>query len=145
MGDGPLYPFFIPYHLVHFETPTSIARVALFRDAARPAARRSGGRGLRRREDETSRPGDVLDDYGMYMTYGEAVNAGEMSAEPLPARGTRRRLQAASATSPRTRCITYDDVELPPNRARRPAACRAVPALPERDLACGSAPGGGRA
>ena len=33
MGDGPLYPFFVPYHLVHFEVPNSIARVVLFRDS----------------------------------------------------------------------------------------------------------------
>src|SRR5258707_9094783 len=33
MGDGPLYPFFHPYHLVHFEVPNSIARVVLFRDS----------------------------------------------------------------------------------------------------------------
>src|ERR1700750_448478 len=37
MGEGPLYPFFTPYHLVHFEVPNAIARVALFRDSvARP-------------------------------------------------------------------------------------------------------------
>ena len=33
MGDGPLYSFFIPYHLVHFEAPNAIARVVLFRDS----------------------------------------------------------------------------------------------------------------
>src|SRR2546427_2649082 len=32
MGDGPLYSFFVPYHLVHFEVPNAIARVVLFRD-----------------------------------------------------------------------------------------------------------------
>ena len=32
MGPGPLYAFFVPYHLVHFEVPLSIARVALLRD-----------------------------------------------------------------------------------------------------------------
>ena len=37
LGQGPLYSFFIPYHLVHFEVPNSIARVVLFRDnLARP-------------------------------------------------------------------------------------------------------------
>ena len=39
MGEGPLYSFFIPYHLVHFEVPNAIARVVLFRDNRRPAAR----------------------------------------------------------------------------------------------------------
>ena len=33
MGAGPLYSFFIPYHLVHFEVPSAIARVALFGDS----------------------------------------------------------------------------------------------------------------
>ena len=32
MGPGPLYSFFIPYHLVHFEVPFAIARVVLLRD-----------------------------------------------------------------------------------------------------------------
>jgi hypothetical protein len=32
MGAGPLYSFFIPYHLVHFEVPNAIARAVLFRD-----------------------------------------------------------------------------------------------------------------
>ena len=26
MGEGPLYAFWVPYHLVHFETPSAIAR-----------------------------------------------------------------------------------------------------------------------
>ena len=40
MGDGPLYSFFIPYHLVHFEVPNAIARVVLLRDSvARPLGR----------------------------------------------------------------------------------------------------------
>ena len=36
MGEGPLYSFFIPYHLVHFEVPNAIARVVLFRDSLAP-------------------------------------------------------------------------------------------------------------
>ena len=30
MGAGPLYAFFLPYHLVHFEVPNAIARTALY-------------------------------------------------------------------------------------------------------------------
>ena len=37
MGKGPLYSFFIPYHLVHFEVPFAIARAVLFRDSRREA------------------------------------------------------------------------------------------------------------
>ena len=36
MGEGPLYSFFIPYHLVHFEVPNAIARVVLFRNYVLP-------------------------------------------------------------------------------------------------------------
>ena len=34
LGDGPLYSFYTPYHLCHFEVPNSVARAALFADAA---------------------------------------------------------------------------------------------------------------
>src|SRR5262245_56827081 len=80
MGDGPLFPFFIPYHLVHFEVPNAIARVVLFRDnVAKPL----GGTvvevcAVAKRD---LRVGEILDDYGMYMTYGEAVNTDEMSQQ----------------------------------------------------------------
>ena len=59
--------------------------------------------------------GEVLDDYGMYMTYGEAVNVEEMSAgrylpEGLVDGCKLRRDVAKDAV------LTYDDVELPPGR-----------------------------
>jgi predicted homoserine dehydrogenase-like protein len=63
LGDGPLYPFWIPYHLPHIETPNAIARVTLFGDElAKPLdgpsvevccgeAGPQGGRGPRRLRD----------------------------------------------------------------------------------------------
>ena len=33
LGEGPLYSFYVPYHLCHFEVPNSVARAALFDDA----------------------------------------------------------------------------------------------------------------
>ena len=79
MGPGPLYSFFIPYHLVHFEVPFAIARVVLLRDGVAPplagpcvevcaVAKRA------------LKAGETLDTYGMYMTYGEAVSTEEMGA-----------------------------------------------------------------
>src|SRR5258705_3867518 len=78
MGPGPLYSFFIPYHLVHFEAPNAIARAVLFRD---PTTRPLGGPvvevcAVAKRD---LKAGEVLDDYGMYMTYGEAGNPEERS------------------------------------------------------------------
>ncbi len=33
LGDGPLYSFYVPYHLCHFEVPNAAARAVLFNDA----------------------------------------------------------------------------------------------------------------
>ena len=39
-GRRAAYPFWIPYHLPHIETPNAIARVALFSDGTRETTRR---------------------------------------------------------------------------------------------------------
>lgn len=80
MGDGPLYSFFLPYHLVHFEIPNAIARVVLFRDEIAPplAGPYVEVCAVAKRDLQA---GETLDEYGMYMTYGEAVNVDEMSTK----------------------------------------------------------------
>ena len=60
--------------------------------------------------------GEVLDEYGMYMTYGEAVQRRRDERRPLPARGARRGLPAEARRSPKDEVLTYDDVELPAGR-----------------------------
>jgi predicted homoserine dehydrogenase-like protein len=114
MGEGPLYPFWTPYHLVHFETPSAIARVVLFKDELAPPL---GGPevevcAVAKRDLKAD---EVLDDYGMYMTYGEAVNAAEMStARYLPeglVEGCRLRRDV-----PKDQALTYEDVDLPEGR-----------------------------
>jgi predicted homoserine dehydrogenase-like protein len=114
MGDGPLYPFFVPYHLVHFETPFSIARVALFRD---PLAEPLGGPVVEvcAVAKTALSAGSTLDDYGMYMTYGEAVNADEMSKNRYLPEGLVEGC-VLKRDVPKDAVVTYDDVELPPNR-----------------------------
>jgi predicted homoserine dehydrogenase-like protein len=114
MGPGPLYAFFLPYHLVHLEVPNAIARTVLFRD---PVIRPLGGPvvevcAVAKRD---LKAGEVLDDYGMYMTYGEAVNADDMSIQRyLPeglVEGCRLKRNIAKDS-----VITYDDVVLPQGR-----------------------------
>ena len=114
MGDGPLYSFFIPYHLVHFEAPNAIARVVLFRD---PVAKPLSGPvvevcAVAKREIKA---GEVLDDYGMYMTYGEAVNTDEMSSKRYLPEGLVEGCKVKRDVK-KDDVITYDDVELPPDR-----------------------------
>jgi predicted homoserine dehydrogenase-like protein len=114
MGEGPLYSFFIPYHLVHFEVPNAIARVVLFRDSVAPPLDGPIVEvcAIAKRD---LRAGEVLDDYGMYMTYGEAVNADEMSAgQYLPeglVEGCRLRRDIKKDS-----VLTYSDVDLPADR-----------------------------
>jgi predicted homoserine dehydrogenase-like protein len=114
MGEGPLYPFWIPYHLVHFEAPNAIARVVLFGDEVAPPL---GGPvvevcAVAKRD---LKAGDVLDEYGMYMTYGEAVNAGEMSAGRYLPEGLVEGCKLKRSV-PKDQVLTYDDVELPKGR-----------------------------
>lgn len=114
MGEGPLYSFFVPYHLVHFEVPNAIARVALFRD---PVAKPIGGPvvevcAVAKRD---LKAGETLDDYGMYMTYGEAVNAEEMCEQRYLPEGLVEGCKLVRDIS-KDDVIRYDDVILPQGR-----------------------------
>jgi predicted homoserine dehydrogenase-like protein len=114
MGDGPLYSFFTPYHLVHFEVPNAIARVALLRDSL---AKPLGGPVVEvcACAKRDLRAGETLDDYGMYMTYGEAVNTDEMCRMKYLPEGLVEGC-VLKHDIPKDAVITYDDVSLPPGR-----------------------------
>jgi predicted homoserine dehydrogenase-like protein len=114
LGEGPLYSFFIPYHLVHFEVPSSIARVVLFRDNL---AKALGGPvvevcAVAKRD---LKAGEILDDYGMYMTYGEAANVDEMSKGQYLPEGLVEGCKLTRDVK-KDAVLTYSDVKLPPNR-----------------------------
>src|SRR5215472_2616823 len=114
MGPGPLYSFFIPYHLVHFEAPNAIARAVLLRD---PTTRPLGGPvvevcAVAKRD---LKAGEVLDEYGMYMTYGEAVNSDEMCDRRYLPEGLVQGCRLKRAIT-KDAVITYDDVMLPTGR-----------------------------
>ena len=63
--------------------------------------------------------GETLDEYGMYMTYGEAVNADEMSARRYLPEGLVEGCRLLRDMA-KDEVLTYDDVELPAGPARRP-------------------------
>jgi predicted homoserine dehydrogenase-like protein len=114
MGDGPLYSFFTPYHLVHFEVHNSIARVVLFRDEIAPPI---GGPvvevcAVAKRD---LKAGEILDDYGMYMTYGEAVNADEMSDGRYLPEGLVEGCRLVKDVA-KDQVLRYGDVVLPEGR-----------------------------
>jgi predicted homoserine dehydrogenase-like protein len=114
MGEGPLYPFWVPYHLVHFEAPNAIARVVLFGDNLAPplAGPVVEVCAVAKRDLEA---GEVLDEYGNYMTYGEATNVEEMSTMHYLPEGLVEGCRLKRAIR-RDEVLTYDDVELPAGR-----------------------------
>src|SRR5690242_2910339 len=114
MGEGPLYSFFIPYHLVHFEVPNAIARVVLFRDQLAPplAGPMVEVCAVAKRD---LKAGEILDDYGMYMTYGEAVNADEMSERQYLPEGLVEGCKLKRDIR-KDAVLSYGDVELPSDR-----------------------------
>jgi predicted homoserine dehydrogenase-like protein len=114
MGEGPLYPFWTPYHLVHFECPNAVARVHVFRDELAPPL---GGPvvevcAVAKRD---LKAGETLDEYGMYMTYGEAVNVQEMCASRYLPEGLVEGCRL-KRDIPKDQVLTYEDVELPQDR-----------------------------
>jgi predicted homoserine dehydrogenase-like protein len=114
LGKGPLYTFYRPYHLCHFEVPSTIARAALFGD---PTIAPAGGPRVEvvAAAKRDLRAGEVLDGIGWYMTYGLCENAAAAAAEDLLPMGVAEGARLL-ADVPKDQVLTYRDVELPPGR-----------------------------
>ena len=61
------------------------------------------------------RAGETLDEYGMFMTYGEAANTDEMSAGRYLPEGLVEGCRLLRDVS-KDEVVTYDDVDLPEGR-----------------------------
>ena len=114
LGDGPYYCFYTPYHLCHFEVPNTIARAALFGDAALAPI------GAPRVEVVATAKvdldvGTTLDQPGGYCTYGLAETADIARAEGLLPIGLADGARLIRAVS-KDGVIHYDDVALAPDR-----------------------------
>lgn len=114
LGEGPLYSFYTPYHLCHFEVPLSVARAVLFQDAVMsPLAGPLVDVITTAKID--LKAGETLDGIGYYMTYGQCENSPivqEQNLLPIGlAEGCRLKRDIA-----KDQVLTYDDVELPSGR-----------------------------
>src|SRR5262249_3428192 len=100
--------------LVHFEVPNAIARVVLFRDSLAPplAGPVVEVCAIAKRD---LKAGKILDDYGMYMTYGEGGKVGRSDKEQNVPEGLGEGCKLKRDIK-RDAVVTYSDVELPPNR-----------------------------
>jgi predicted homoserine dehydrogenase-like protein len=115
LGDGPLYSFYVPYHLTALEVHLSVARVGLFRDHVVTSLPKAPRVDVVAHAKRDLRAGETLDGLGGFLTYGACERAERVAAEGmLPigiAEGARLRRDL-----PRDRALTHDDVELPEGR-----------------------------
>ena len=114
LGEGPLYCFYRPYHLCHFEIPATIARAVIFGDATiAPQGPPMVDVVTAAKVDLA--PGDVIDAIGGYKTYGLAENSDVAAAERLLPIGL---AEGGKVLRPiaRDEVLTNADVELPEGR-----------------------------
>lgn len=114
LGQGPYYCFYTPYHLCHFEVPTSVARAVLFHDAVlAPKAGPEVGVIALAKKDLV--PGEIIEELGGYEAYGVAENIEVIREERLIpiglALGAKLRRPVTKDTP-----LRFDDLEIPPGR-----------------------------
>ena len=114
LGEGPLYLFYTPYHLCHFEVPITCARAVLFNDAAIAPL------GAPRIDVVATakinlKAGETLDGIGNYMTYGQCETSMITIEEELLPMGLAEGCILKNDI-PRDQVITYDDVIIPEDR-----------------------------
>jgi predicted homoserine dehydrogenase-like protein len=113
LGEGPLYSFYTPYHLCHFEVPLSVARVVLFNDVVLAPVAPIVDVVATAKID--LKAGETLDGIGYYMTYGQCETASITQAERLLPLGIAEGCKLKRDVA-KDQVLTYDDVELPVGR-----------------------------
>ncbi|MEH1861140.1 MAG: Gfo/Idh/MocA family oxidoreductase [Nostoc sp.] len=114
LGEGPLYSFYTPYHLCHFEVPLSVARAVLFGDAVMsPLAGPLVDVVTTAKID--LKAGETLDGIGYYMTYGQCENSDIVQQQNLLPMGLAEGCRLKRDIS-KDQVLTYEDVELPEGR-----------------------------
>lgn len=114
LGEGPLYCFYTPWHLCHFEVPLTVARAVLFGDAAIAPLGGPLVEAVATAKTDLE-AGGTLDGMGGYSTYALAENADVATAERLLPIGLTEGIRLLRDV-PKDQVLTYDDVELPEGR-----------------------------
>ena len=114
LGQGPFYCFYTPYHLCHFETPNTVARAVLFKDAALAPAGDPLVEVITAAKIDL-KAGETLDGIGHYMTYGLCENSDTSRKENLLPIGLAEGCKLKRNIT-KDSVLTFDDVEIPQNR-----------------------------
>ncbi|MGB3310405.1 MAG: NAD(P)-dependent oxidoreductase [Nodosilinea sp.] len=111
LGEGPLYSFYVPYHLTVFEVPLSAARVALLNDVIiAPLGAQVVDVVTTAKIDLQA--GQTLDGLGGYHTYGQCENADIVNQDNLLPMGLAEGCRLKHPVA-KDHVLTYDDVEIP--------------------------------
>ncbi|WP_119300673.1 NAD(P)H-dependent oxidoreductase [Dongia deserti] len=114
LGTGPYYCFYTPYHLCHFEVPTSVARAVLFDDATlAPAGPPTVGVIATAKKDLAA--GELIEEFGGYQVYGVAENMDAIRREQLLPIGLSLGCRLARSIA-KDAVLTVEDVVRPPDR-----------------------------
>jgi len=106
LGKGPIYSFYTPYHLCHFEVQNTIARAVLLQDAT-IAPEYGPCVDVIAIAKKDLKAGDVIDGIGHFMTYGQCENVLPMGL----AKGC-----TLLTDIPKDQAISISDVSLPAHR-----------------------------
>lgn len=114
LGAGPYYCFYTPYHLCHFEVPTSVARAVLFQDPVlAPAGGPSVGVVAIAKKDLVI--GERIEEFGGYEVYGVAENMEAVRADNLLPIGLAVGCSLKRPV-PKDAPLTWEDVAFPVGR-----------------------------
>jgi predicted homoserine dehydrogenase-like protein len=114
LGEGPLYCFYTPYHLCHFEVPNTVARAVLLCDAAIAPAGPPRVEVIAAAKRDLEE-GEELDGLGGFCSYGLAEDAAVVAAERLLPIGLAKGCRLRRAVA-KDEVLAYDDVEVPDGR-----------------------------
>ena len=114
MGDGPLYSFYVPYHLLFFEIGNSISRMIDFKDDILSAKNGLVVDVVAIAKTDLKKE-DVIDGLGGYKTYGVCENYSISKKEHLLPMGLAEGCVLKNDIF-KNQVISYDDVILPKGR-----------------------------
>jgi predicted homoserine dehydrogenase-like protein len=110
LGDGPLYSFYVPYHLLFFDLASSICRLIDFNDPViTPIAGPVVDVVAAAKVD--IHPGEILDGIGGFMTYGLCENHGVAGSQGLLPMALAIGCSVKRKIS-RDEVLTFDDIEI---------------------------------
>lgn len=108
LGKGPLYNFYIPYHLLFFEIPTSIVRMIDLKDDICSAKAGPVVEVIAKAKVDLKK-GDYIDEIGGFKTFGICENSDIARKENLLPMGLAKGA-VLKRDVPKDQVLTFDDV-----------------------------------